>query len=254
MTPIRDPIEATFRPLERDVRMSDQIADQILDSIITLGMRPGDRLSTERDLAEQFGVSRTVVREAVRSLAGRGVVDARPGRGLRVAAPRAATTRQSMTLFLRNQVSRDHRDVAEVRRMVEVEIAGLASVRATDDDLAVLRGICRLMEDRLDNLAAASEADIEFHRAIARATHNELYLMMLDAIADSLADIRALTFQEPGRPRTALEAHKAILARIQAHDLDGSVAAMRVHLDDVEQAWNRSILAQAETTESAPST
>ena len=227
------------------MRMSDRVADQILEGIIARGVRIGERLPTEKVLAEQFGVSRTVIREAVRSLVGKGMIDARPGRGLSVTAPGASAAQQSMTLFLRGRVEHDYRKVSEVRRMVEVEIAGLAAQRATDAEIAQLRSNCDRMAAILDENEAASQVDLEFHSALARATHNELHLVMLDAISDSLLEIRRSTFHEPGRAGIALAAHRAILERIDGRDASGARASMRTHLDDVEHAWEVFNAAQA---------
>lgn len=219
------------------MRMSDRVADQILEGIIARGVRIGERLPTEKVLAEQFGVSRTVIREAVRSLAGKGMINARPGRGLSVTAPGASAAQQSMTLFLRGRVEHDYRKVSEVRRMVEVEITGLAAQRATDVEIEQLRSICDRMAAILEENEAASQVDMEFHSALARATHNELHLVMLDAISDSLMEIRRSTFHAHGRAGIALAAHRAILERIAARDASGARASMRTHLDDVEHAW-----------------
>jgi GntR family transcriptional regulator, transcriptional repressor for pyruvate dehydrogenase complex len=234
-----------FQPLERGLRLSDRLADQVLDSILSRGLRVGDRLPTEKELAEQFGVSRTVVREAMKVLAGKGMIDSRPRRGLRVAAPGAVAARQSMALYFRGHVEHDYRKVSEVRRMVEVEVAGLAAMRASDVEMDELRATCVRMEQVLDDTEMASKADLEFHRVLAGATNNELFLHMLDAISDSLMEIRRSTFQRRGRARIALAAHSEILECVAAHDPPGARNAMRAHLDDVEHAWEQVIAGDA---------
>ena len=228
-----------FSPLQRANRLSDRVADAVLESITARGLHQGDRLPTERELAAQFGVSRTVVREAVRSLVAKEIVDARPGRGLTVSAPEPDTARQSIALFLRGRPETDYRKVDEVRRLLETEVVALAAARATDAERAALNGVCDEMASRLRDLTEASRLDVEFHRQIAAATHNELYLLMLDALADSLIEIRRSTFRLPGRPRVALDAHRAIAERIAAADADGARAAMAEHLRDVEGVWER---------------
>src|ERR1044072_4366305 len=97
-------------------------------------LKPGDALPSERELGEQFGVSRTVIREAVRALAAKGVIDVRTGSGLRVAACGAATVSESMSLFMRGRSTLDYPKVHEVRAMLEVEVAGLAAERASRED------------------------------------------------------------------------------------------------------------------------
>jgi GntR family transcriptional regulator, transcriptional repressor for pyruvate dehydrogenase complex len=237
-----------FQPLARGSRLSDQVASAVLEMITSSPLRPGDRLPTERDLAGQFGVSRTAIREAVRSLVAKGIVDATPGRGLTVRSPDHATARESMALYLRGHVEDDYRKVDEVRRLLETEVAALAAARATEAERAGLHTVCDEMEAVLNDLVVASALDVEFHRRIAAATHNELYLLMLDAIADSLLEIRRSTFRLPGRPSVALSAHRAIADRIAAADARGARAAMNDHLRDVETVWERYQAAQSSGT------
>ena len=226
-----------FGSVGRDTRLSDRVAAQMLDTITTNGLQPGDRLPTERELAVQFGVSRTVVREAVRSLVGKGVIDARAGRGLQVAAVGASAVWESMSLMLGQGASLDYRKVHEVRRLLEVEAAVRAAERATDDEIASLEALLAEMEKVLDEVEAVSRADLEFHRSVARATHNELFLVMLEAIADPMLAIRRTTFTLPGRARAALDHHASILEGIAARNPGNAGVAMARHLEDVEHVW-----------------
>ena len=118
--------------------MSDKVADTMLETILSQGLQAGDQLPSERELGEQFGVSRTVVREAVRALVAKGVIEVRSGSGLRVAAVDAAAVTESMSLFLRGG-SFGFEQVHEVRALLEVHIARLAAERRTDVDLRRLR-------------------------------------------------------------------------------------------------------------------
>lgn len=239
MSPSRSDSAFEFSQLDRDDRLSDRVADRLLETIVSRRLRPGDRLPSERDLAEQFAVSRTVVREAVRSLAGKGIIDARPGRGLTVSAVGAAAVRQSITLYLHGSSSIDYRKVHEVRAMLEVQVAALAAQRASDAELERLRGQCDSMERTLEDNEAASREDVQFHRMLAESTHNELYVLLLDAIGDSLMEIRVHTFRVPGRIAVALAAHREILRRVAERDVRGARREMRLHLQDVERLWER---------------
>jgi GntR family transcriptional regulator, transcriptional repressor for pyruvate dehydrogenase complex len=228
-----------FDPLTVKERLSDRVAKLLLDSIVERGLLPGDRLPTERDLAVQLAVSRTVVREAVRSLAGKGIIEARPGRGLTVAAVDADMVRQSLGLFLRGSPSIDYRRMHEVRAALEEPVAGLASERATPADLERLREVCDRMEAVLYDNEAASQADVEFHRVLAAATHNELFEVLLDAAGDQLMRVRRETFVLDGRAAVALESHRRILDRVVARDAAGARREMHLHLRDVERVWER---------------
>src|SRR5215213_8947126 len=122
---------ALFGLVNRERRLSDKVAEMMLDTILSNRLNVGDRLPSERELGEQFGVSRTVVREAVRALVAKGVIEVRSGSGLRVAAVDADSVRESMSLFLRGGAI-DFDKVNEVRSLLEVHIAGLAAERRTE--------------------------------------------------------------------------------------------------------------------------
>jgi GntR family transcriptional repressor for pyruvate dehydrogenase complex len=229
--------EGLFPQVRREPRLSDKVADTMLETILSRKLEVGERLPSERELGEQFGVSRTVVREAVRALVAKGLIEVRSGSGLRVAAVDAATVSESMGLFLRGGTL-DFAKVHEVRRMLEVHIAGAAAERRTDDDVAAMSEVCGQMEAALDDVEAASLHDLEFHRAIARATHNELYLVLLDSIGRALIDIRRENLSAGSGDET-VRLHRAILDRIAAGDVSGARSAMSQHLDSVEQFWKK---------------
>jgi GntR family transcriptional regulator, transcriptional repressor for pyruvate dehydrogenase complex len=209
----------------------------MLQGIIARGLKPGDRLPSERELGEQFGVSRTVIREAVRALAAKGMIEARTGSGLRVAAVNAAAVTESMRLFLHGHDGIDYEQVHEVRTMLEIQVAGLAAARAGDEDVEALNELCERMAAAGDDSEASSREDVAFHRAVAEATHNPLYVIMLDSIGDVMLEIRRVTLALPGRPEKGLKAHRRILTRIAAHDAPGARDAMRKHLADSWRVW-----------------
>jgi DNA-binding FadR family transcriptional regulator len=226
---------ALFGQVAREPRLSDKVAEMMLETILSNRLNVGDRLPSERELGEQFGVSRTVVREAVRELVAKGVIEVRSGSGLRVAAVAASAVSESMSLFLRGGTL-DFEKVHEVRAVLEVHIAGLAAERATPEDVAALRKVHERMQAETGDVEAAARDDLEFHRVIARATHNELYLVLLDSIGGSLIDIRRDNLGSGSAPAT-LEQHADVLDRIEAHDPAGARAAMAAHLDGVAAWW-----------------
>jgi GntR family transcriptional repressor for pyruvate dehydrogenase complex len=226
-----------FPQVTREPRLSDKVANLLLESITNGDVRPGERLPSERVLGEQFGVSRTVIREAVRALVAKGVIEVRTGSGLRVAAVNASAVTESMTLFLRGQAGMDYGTIHEVRAMIEIQVAGLAAERRTDDDIAAMREICDRMATELDDVTAASSSDVAFHRKLAEATHNELYVIMLDSIGDILLEVRRETLGVPGRIALGVKVHRGILARVEAGDVEGARAEMMAHLSDSERVW-----------------
>jgi GntR family transcriptional repressor for pyruvate dehydrogenase complex len=226
---------ALFEQVAREPRLSDKVAEMMLETILSNRLQVGDRLPSERELGEQFGVSRTVVREAVRALVAKGVIEVRSGSGLRVAAVDAAAVSESMSLYVRGG-GLDFEKVHEVRRLLEVHIAGLAAERAGDDDVARVREVHDRMVADAGDVDAASLDDLEFHRRIALATHNELYLVLMDSIGRALIEIRRANLASGSAP-TTLEQHAAILDAIAAHDPEAAGDAMSDHLEGVAGWW-----------------
>jgi len=216
----------------------------MLETILSNRLNVGDRLPSERELGEQFGVSRTVVREAVRALVAKGVIEVRSGSGLRVAAVDADSVRESMSLFLRGGEI-DFEKVNEVRSHLEVHMAGLAAERATEADVALLREIHTQMEDESFDVEAAARDDLEFHRRIALATHNELFLVLMDSIGAALIDIRRANLGSGSTPMT-LSQHEAVLDAIQAGDAAAARDAMAAHLDGVASWWREHMATAAQ--------
>jgi len=226
-----------FAQVAREPRLSDKVAEMMLDTILSRRLQVGDRLPSERELGEQFGVSRTVVREAVRALVAKGVIEVRSGSGLRVAAVDAAAVTESMSLYLRGGAL-DFEKVHEVRALLEVHIAGVAAERATDADLARLREVHERMERERADVEAAARDDLEFHRVIAGATQNDLYLLLMDSIGAALIDIRRENLGSGSAPMT-LSQHESVLDRVAAGDAEGAREAMAAHLEGVADWWRK---------------
>jgi len=226
-----------FTPLARTARLSDRVADAMTETIFSQGLKAGDRLPSERELGEQFGVSRTVIREAVRSLAAKGLIEIRTGSGLWVTGADAGAVRESMNLLVRSSRGIDYPKIHEVRSILETRVAYLAAQRADDAGIARMRELCEHMATILDDTEAMARADVLFHREIAEMAQNELFVVLIDALGDTLLEIRRSSLTMPGRAREGLEAHKLILERIAARDADGARAAMQAHLDDSERIW-----------------
>ena len=243
MTQSTDPAESLqeaappvlFEQVAREPRLSDKVAEMMLETILSNRLEVGDRLPSERELGEQFGVSRTIVREAVRALVAKGVIEVRSGSGLRVAAVDAAQVSESMSLYVRGSRV-DFEQIHEVRALLEVQIAGLAAERCTDEEVAQLREIDERLKGAGDDVEAAARNDLEFHRRIALATHNELYLVLMDSIGASLIDIRRANLGSGSTPDT-LAQHQAILDAIAAHNANAARAAMADHLEGVAMWW-----------------
>jgi GntR family transcriptional repressor for pyruvate dehydrogenase complex len=238
-----------FDRVIREPRLSDKVAEMMRRTIISKGLPSGTALPSERELGEQFGVSRTVIREAVRSLAAKGIVEVRSGSGLRVAAVDETTALQSLSWFIRGG-RLEYPKVHEVRSMIEVEMAALAAERRTEEQLQALRDAHARFQSVVDDIEEAALADLEFHAIIARATQNDLFSVLLGSISDALIEIRRENLAGGTGADTVAE-HGRILERIAESDPEGARAAMREHLATVERAWEAHHAADFQAGDSA---
>jgi GntR family transcriptional repressor for pyruvate dehydrogenase complex len=222
-----------FAPVARSERLADRVAGVLTESIVSGRLEPGAKLPTERELCEQFGVSRPVVREAVRSLIAKGLLADSPRRGHVVTALGRDAVTESLTLYLRGR-RLDYTKLMEVRAVIEVENAGRAAERATPEDLDALKVAAAVLTKGLDAEQAAI-ADVGFHRAIATATGNEFFGVLLDSIREVLITVQLPTLAEPKIVASAIRHHQRIFDEIAKHDRDGAQAAMRRHLADAER-------------------
>jgi GntR family transcriptional regulator, transcriptional repressor for pyruvate dehydrogenase complex len=226
-----------FAPVAREPRLSDKVAELMRETILSRNMAPGTPLPSERELGEQFGVSRTVIREAVRALAAKGIVEVRTGSGLRVASVDESAALESLTWYIRGgQI--EYAKVHEVRSTIEVEMAGLAAERRTEEQLSALQGAHKRFNSVLDDVEQATLADVEFHGLIARATQNDLFSVLLASIGEALIEVRHETLAV-GSGKKTLQAHAKILAAIERGDSDQAREAMRLHLNTVRDLWSK---------------
>jgi DNA-binding FadR family transcriptional regulator len=216
--------------VHRTPRLSDVVSERLLAAIRDAKLPPGSRLPSERELGDQFGVSRTVVREAVRNLSARGVLNVRSGSGAIVAQLDSSSVSDALSLFLGRRGLPDSRQIHEVRELIETEAARLAAQRATTEHLAEIRRTHERLAEVAHDPEAAAVADVAFHRAIAQATENELFVVLVDSIGDVMMEIRRATTWRPGRVQVGIEHHARILAALERRDVTGAVHAMEEHL------------------------
>ena len=227
---------STDKPVYRTVKTSrlyEQIVQQVEDSILKGQLKPGDQLPAERDLAQRFGVSRTAVREAVKILSEKGLVEAYSGRGTFVTNGSSQAIRQSLDLMIRINRQEGSANLAELRLVLEPGIAGLAAVRIEEPLMSTMREAVAVMERNLHDPDAYVEADLDFHLALAEAAGNPLILSLLDAIVVLLREERSRIFNVDGGPERGQFHHKRILAAVEQHDAERSREAMRAHLNQV---------------------
>ncbi len=224
------------KPVYRAVKTSrlyEQIVQQVEDSILKGQLKPGDQLPAERDLAQRFGVSRTAVREAVKTLREKGLVEAYSGRGTFVTNGTSQSMRQSLDLMIRINPQEGLVNLAELRLILEPEIAGLAARRIEEQLVTTMREAVAVMDRNLRDPDAYVEADLDFHLALAEAAGNPLILSLLDSIVGLLREQRSRIFNVDGGPERGQFHHKRILAAIEQRDPEAARDAMRAHLKQV---------------------
>lgn len=218
-------------------KVFERVAVQIEQRILNGELRSGDRLPTERNLAEQFQVSRTAVREALKILAQKGLVDMRPGRGTMVIDGAHEALQHSLGLVMRLELGEvgGSQSLVEVRELLEMEIAALAAERATEREIRALQEAVQVMDESMADADAFIAADNRFHEALAQATQNALILTLVKSIVHLLSEQRKLIFATRGAPGRGQVHHKSILAAVLEHDPEAARAAMRAHLQQVRQ-------------------
>ena len=185
---------------------------------------------------------KTVVREAVRSLAAKQLVDVGVGRGTVIRAPTTASAAESMRLLLRMQAGGAEVDkVSEVRHVVENEIASLAAARRSDEDVRDLERVLDETAGCLDDPDAFIISDVEFHARLARATHNELFVIILDSLVEVMIEVRLLGLRIPGIPAVALDHHQRIFEAVRAGDPMAARSAMDAHMDQSAETLRRAV-------------
>jgi DNA-binding FadR family transcriptional regulator len=210
----------------RNGRLSEQVLHEVQRLIIEEYPSPGSRLPKEALLAERFQVSRIVIREAMKILEDRGVVEVRAGRGTLTVAPKPDRVKASLLLLFRDQpmpTVAEVESMAELRQVLEEMSASLAAVRATPDDLKEIESALHEMAEESGGLAHTIEADLRFHRAVMRAAHNPYLEMVLDPVMSVFLQQIKLTDSY----NTALEMHSHIFQQIKARNAVGARQAVR---------------------------
>ncbi len=221
----------SYGPLQ-SVRLYEQIVTRIETEILNGKLHSGDRLPTERELADQFGVSRTVIREAVKTLREKGLVQSTQGRGTFITNRTAQSVRHSLGFMIRAGSPESTANLVQARAIIEPEIAALAAVNATQAQIAELRHAIARMDETLTDAEAFVEADLEFHLTLAHATQNTLIPVLLDPIMDLLREQRKSTFKHGGAAHGQTH-HKKILEAVTRRNPNAARDAMRAHLRQV---------------------
>ena len=225
--------KATFQAV-RKVKVYEGVARQIERLISEGSLKPGDKLPSERELAEMFRVSRSSLRDGIRKLELLGLVEARHGEGTIVrdlSADSLVSPIASMLVRKRQLVA----ELLDVRKMLEPPLAGRAATNASADDIVHLADILRRQGEKVRRGELAIEEDSEFHYNIARAARNSVIIKVLDVLMGLLRKTRERSLQVGGRLQRSFAGHRRILRAIERRDAAAAEAAMRRHLEQIEE-------------------
>jgi len=218
-----------FPTLQRQ-NLAEQVVRQIGLSIMRSDFKPGDALLSEPELSLQFKVSRPVLREALKMLGAKGLIESRPKTGTPV-RPRADWNLHDPDVIAwQHEVGFDRsflQAICEIRLMFEPMTAGFAAVRATAGEVARIEECCQLLQGAVDSSELYIPADLQFHTAICSAAHNELLQKIITTIETPLRASRIVTSQLPGANQVAMPLHWAITEAIRNHDEQAAEVAMR---------------------------
>jgi len=225
-------LKSEFETIRRN-KVYEEVARQ-LERIILKKLHPGDKLPSERELAESLGVSRSSIRDAIRSLELMGLVEPRQGAGTVVREISADVLMNPLTNVLRHKMELVG-ELLDFRKMLEPPLAARAATHASEEEIEEMDEILRRQEAKLQRGEPAIEEDSEFHYSIAMASGNSVVLKVLDVLMDLLRDTRERSLQLEGRPQKSVAGHRRVLAAIKRRDAEAAKAAMRRHIEDVEE-------------------
>ena len=234
-----------FTSLQRQ-NLSEQVIRQIGLSIMRYDFKPGDTLSSEPELSLQFNVSRPVMREALKILSAKGLIESRPKTGTKVRPRVEWNILDPDVIGWLYEVGPDRSfldSLCEVRLMFEPMTARFAAARASDDEIKTIEECYRRMEAGVNSPESYIPADLEFHAAICAAAHNEMLQKITETLTSSLQMSRIVTSHLPGANLAAMPLHRSVAEAIHESDEQAAEEAMRklviLTTGDIQRALER---------------
>lgn len=221
-------------------RLYEKIVQQIEKRIVDGDLKSGDKLPSERELGNQFGVSRTSVREAMKALSLKGLIEVMPGKGTFITDQTSKALRHSLNLMVQIGKQETSKSLIELREILEPEIAAISAARAKEDNVAAMQEAIDTMDSALEDVGTYIEADLDFHLALAEGTQNPLILLLIDILIVELREQRFRSASVDGSLYRGQPHHKAILAAVKNRDSESARRLMIAHMvqvrDDIETA------------------
>lgn len=216
-------------PINRGATLTAATFERLVKLILSGQWPEGARIPSERELCQQLGIARASLREALKALELIGVLESRVGDGTFVCARSEFLSRPLLWAITGTDLN-ELRDIVEARRLIEVDIAGLAAERANEEELNRIAAAVEDLRLADSDPEAGLAADLRFHIAIAEAAHNQILLNSVQLLRNLMKQWILLKLQIPGTAARVLEQHEAILLAIRMRDADRARAAMSSHL------------------------
>jgi GntR family transcriptional regulator, transcriptional repressor for pyruvate dehydrogenase complex len=225
-------LNSDFEIVRRN-KVYEDVARQI-ERLILKKLKPGDKLPSERELAETLAVSRSSIRDAIRSLELAGMVEPRQGAGTIVREVSASSLANPLVNALKRKKELMG-ELLDFRKILEPPLAARAATHASPDEISEMEDILERQAEKMRQGESTITEDSEFHYGVALASGNSVVLKVLDILMDLLRETRERSLQVEGRAQKSLAGHRRILSAIKRHDAEAAKAAMRRHIEDVEE-------------------
>lgn len=218
-------------------RIYEEVADTLLDMIKAGNIKTGDKLDSVEQLAKNFNVSRSAIREALSALRAMGIIEMRQGEGTYV--KQFDSSRFSVPVSIAFLMKKDDiKQLLEVRKILEVGAVASAAENYKEEDLLPIEEALMEMEQAIGNEELAEEADFNFHMAIAEATHNDMLISLMKSVSDimieTMRETRRLWLEEENNTSKLNGEHQEIYKAIKARNKETAQKHMFIHLHKVE--------------------
>lgn len=228
-----------IRPIKRP-SVGEQVCEQLKEHLFAGRWKPGEKIPSEHELAQAFGVSRVTIREAILRLSSLGLLESRFGGGTYV---REITAGLNISPIVPAAYldTKSILDVIEYRLVVEVRTAGLAALRATPENIAVLEETWKAMDRNKHDQRLFAEADLDFHLELSRITKNSMLIETLNVIRSVLSQVMYVAIQARGT--RGLHYHRLLIDAIAAHDERRAMDIMEEHITNVYKTLEKNMSA-----------
>jgi GntR family transcriptional regulator, transcriptional repressor for pyruvate dehydrogenase complex len=222
-------MEAAVGVLRPTSTLVGHIINELSERILAGEWQPGDLLPPQKALAGELGVGVSTIREATQVLVSMGMVESRPGKGTWICERMAQEEPPAGALRLRLSELQAS-TVFETRLVIEVPMTEYAAERATSEDIAQIQSALQEMEEAVSDIDAFARADLAFHLAVARASHNDLLTQFYQLASELLAEVIEELDRLPGVKEEAMAAHRSLARAIERHDIQGARESALGHL------------------------